>query len=280
MQKEIAEQGIIVRDRSSMPLLANTFRITVGTPKQNGKFLKCLKAALGKSAEYDAVLFDMDGVLIDVSKSYRAAIEKTANNYFASKQADIRVTQEEVAKIKSVSGFNNDWDATYGLVKCLENGILIETATLLGKEEKESALYLELKAAFQEIYLYGLITEEKSMISAKTLGEIAASGMRIGIVTGRPRAEAEFAVRRNGWEKYFPAKSMIALEDCDEEKPSPKPLLLAAKRIGANNPIYVGDSASDAAACKAAGIPCVIVGTEAIGDWNVKKSDDILAVVK
>ena len=35
-----------------------------------------------------------------------------------------------------------------------------------------------------------------------------------------------------------------------------------------------------AAACRAAKIPCIIVGSEAEGDWNVQKTDDILAVIK
>lgn len=280
LQKEIAAQGIIVRDRSSMPLLANTFRITIGTPAQNRKLMGCVRRTLSDKPVYDTVLFDMDGVLVDVSKSYRVAIERTANGYFAKKRMKARVTQKEIGKIKSISGFNNDWDATYAIVRGMTEGKTLSEAAPLSKEEKGSRLYSKLKSAFQKIYLNGLIQKEKPLISAKTLEEIAASGMKIGIVTGRPRAEAEFAIRKNGWEKYFPSKSIIALEDCEEEKPSQKPLLLAAKRLGAKNPIYLGDGPSDIAACKAAGMPCVIVGNATVGDWNVKKSDSILAVIK
>ncbi|MEM2138438.1 MAG: HAD-IA family hydrolase, partial [Candidatus Anstonellaceae archaeon] len=102
----------------------------------------------------------------------------------------------------------------------------------------------------------------------------------IGIVTGRPRYEAEFAVKNNGWEKFFPPEKIVALEDCEEEKPSPKPLLLAMGKLGAKRAIYVGDTASDYAAAKAAKIPCVIVGRQTKGDWNVEKTDDIAGLVK
>ncbi|MFA6328253.1 MAG: histidinol-phosphate transaminase [Candidatus Micrarchaeia archaeon] len=280
LQGQLAAKGIIVRDRSSMPLLSNTMRITIGTPQQNRKLMICIRSALGKNAGFDTVLFDMDGVLVDVSKSYRIAIEKTANDYFAGKNMGCRVTQKEVAKIKSNPGFNNDWDATYALVKATQGKRQLERTTPLGKGERRSGLYAELKEAFQELYLSGLIQKETPLIGGKTLEAIAGNGMKIGIVTGRPRAEAEFAVRNNGWGKYFPAKSIMALEDCDEEKPSPKPLLLAARKMDAKNPIYVGDSPSDSAACKAAGIPCVIVGNGARGDWNVLKTDGILAVIR
>jgi len=40
LQKSLAERGIIVRDRSNQPGLANSLRITVGTPVENDQFLE------------------------------------------------------------------------------------------------------------------------------------------------------------------------------------------------------------------------------------------------
>ena len=60
---------------------------------------------------YDALLFDMDGVLVDVTRSYRKAIQQTAG-YFLKR----KITLLEVEKIKSQVGMNNDWDATYALI--------------------------------------------------------------------------------------------------------------------------------------------------------------------
>jgi HAD superfamily phosphatase len=69
----------------------------------------------------DILIFDMDGVLIDVSKSYRKTIQRTTQFYletclgFERKRGDW-ITNEEISLFKSAGGFNNDWDLTSGLL--------------------------------------------------------------------------------------------------------------------------------------------------------------------
>ncbi|MGE5456825.1 MAG: histidinol-phosphate transaminase [Methanococcaceae archaeon] len=46
IQKLLAEKGIIVRDRSTQPMLDNCLRITIGTRKENVQFLNALKSIL------------------------------------------------------------------------------------------------------------------------------------------------------------------------------------------------------------------------------------------
>jgi len=69
----------------------------------------------------DLLIFDMDGVLVDVSRSYRKAIQKTVRIYFETclglnKGHGNLVTQEEISLFKSIGGFNNDWDLTSALI--------------------------------------------------------------------------------------------------------------------------------------------------------------------
>lgn len=69
----------------------------------------------------DILIFDMDGVLIDVSNSYRKTIQKTVHIYletYLGFQIDRRglVTNEAISLFKSAGGFNNDWDLTSGLL--------------------------------------------------------------------------------------------------------------------------------------------------------------------
>lgn len=67
------------------------------------------------------LIFDMDGVLIDVSRSYRGAIQRTVDIYldaclgFGTGGKGL-VTSEDVSLFKSAGGFNNDWDLTSGLL--------------------------------------------------------------------------------------------------------------------------------------------------------------------
>lgn len=70
----------------------------------------------------DVLVFDVDGVLIDVSGSYRNAIRQTVQLYLEaclrlpSYGGDL-VSQEDVAAFKLAGGFNNDWDLTTGILK-------------------------------------------------------------------------------------------------------------------------------------------------------------------
>jgi len=69
----------------------------------------------------DLLIFDMDGVLIDVSKSYRETIRQTVLIYlrmclgFETWTRGL-ISKEEIALFKSAGGFNNDWDLTSGLL--------------------------------------------------------------------------------------------------------------------------------------------------------------------
>jgi HAD superfamily phosphatase len=69
----------------------------------------------------DILIFDMDGVLIDVSKSYRKTIQRTVQIYLETclgfrKKGGDWVTNEEISLFKSAGGFNSDWDVTSGLL--------------------------------------------------------------------------------------------------------------------------------------------------------------------
>jgi len=48
VQEKLAQVGIIVRDRSSLPLMQNCIRITIGKPQENGLLVKELKKVLTK----------------------------------------------------------------------------------------------------------------------------------------------------------------------------------------------------------------------------------------
>jgi HAD superfamily phosphatase len=69
----------------------------------------------------DILIFDMDGVLIDVTKSYRKTIQRTIQVYletclgFQRKRGDW-ITNEEISLFKSAGGFNNDWELTSGIL--------------------------------------------------------------------------------------------------------------------------------------------------------------------
>ena len=74
-----------------------------------------------KANEFDSIIFDCDGVLIDVTKSYDTTINKTIS-YVLKEIADITVdtplTNEILLRFKSTGGFNDEIDITYSGILC------------------------------------------------------------------------------------------------------------------------------------------------------------------
>ena len=70
-----------------------------------------------KIKKLDAIIFDCDGVLINVSNSYDLAIKKTVD-FITSKFASIKlqVTTEMIDSFKKTGGFNDEVDVTYALI--------------------------------------------------------------------------------------------------------------------------------------------------------------------
>ena len=231
VQGRLASQSkILVRERAK--LVQNALRVTVCTPKENEYFLRSLlKAAV------DAVLFDVDGTLVDVSRSYFQAIRLAAQE-ISGKAVPMRLVRE----VKSLPGMNNDWDAT------------AEVLRRMGVRSTRK----QVAPVFQKLYMgiggNGLIKSEKPLLQERLLEKI---GKRMGIVTGRPRAEAEMAMKMLGLPKSVP---LVAMEDTAAGKPSPQPLLLATKRLKARLPVYIGDSPDDMEAAARAGCAFVAIG--------------------
>ncbi|MCX6730658.1 MAG: HAD-IA family hydrolase [Candidatus Roizmanbacteria bacterium] len=189
---------------------------------------------------FDSLIFDMDGVLVDVRMSYRKAIKKTAE-YFLKR----KIKDEEVNSIKQRVGMNNDWDATYELI----NNIKIP--------------YREVKDMFQRIYLgvgseKGLIDNETLLISKNDLSRLKNIYGKLGIATGRPKEEAQYVLDRFELKELFDV--VVTKEDTQKEKPYPDPILKAIKVLGVKKSVYIGDSPSDVVAATAAGIPILFVG--------------------
>jgi len=229
-EKLAGRYRILVRDRSG--LVPNALRVTVCTQKENDYFLKSL---LGAAA--DAVLFDIDETLVDVSRSYLEAIRLTAQEISGKK-----VAMRQVAIVKRMPGMNNDWDATVEVLR--------RQGVRLSKED--------VVPVFQRFYLgrngNGLIKSEKPLLQLRLLQKI---GKPLGIVTGRPRAEARIAMKMLGLPRTMP---LVAMEDTLLGKPSPTPLLLAKKMLGAKLPVYVGDSVDDCEAARRAGCAFIAIG--------------------
>ncbi|MGD2151472.1 MAG: HAD hydrolase-like protein [Desulfobacterales bacterium] len=70
------------------------------------------------------IVFDMDGVLLDVSKSYRDTVRQTARLFFKGAGSwknlpDPLFPLTDLARVKQSGGLNNDWDLTFLVISLL-----------------------------------------------------------------------------------------------------------------------------------------------------------------
>lgn len=78
-----------------------------------GNGIQATDEALRIARDIDTVVFDVDGVLIDVSHSFRSAISKAVQHYLANHlgwpgdELFLRVSETEL--FKKAGGFNSDW---------------------------------------------------------------------------------------------------------------------------------------------------------------------------
>lgn len=243
-------KDILVRNRTKDQLLKNCLRIGIGTKEQCDKFIKALKEILRE----DVLLFDLDGVLVDVSNSYRLAIKETAE-FFTKK----KVLNKEIQKFKEQGGFNNDWDLTEAIISSRNVNVSKE----------------EIIKKFQELYLgkngeTGFIDNETWLLPKKILQNLYRK-YRLGIVTGRPKDEAFYVLQENGILEFFDV--IITMQDYPEDKAKPNPfsINLALEKLGRKNAIYIGDSIDDMKAAQNAKIKAIGVMPPNISSDRLKQ---------
>jgi pyrophosphatase PpaX len=105
----------------------------------------------------------------------------------------------------------------------------------------------------------------------EALDALRAAGRRTGIVTSKSRDTTAMAFRAVGLADRFDV--VVTASDTTEHKPSPVPLRLCLKRLGATaaGSIYIGDSPFDIQAGAAAGMTTAAVA------WGVFGRDALLA---
>ncbi len=261
---KLVESGILIRNICQYPRLENYLRVNVGTAAENDKFLDALRNIFAESKS-KGIIFDVDGVLVDVTNSYREAIKQTA-----AAMTGKEFTNIDVEEIKKLPNSNNDWDVTYALITGIRD---------MKSICRTCAQYKKTKDKFQELYLGGLRDQEEVLVSKETIDKLKKKGYKLGIVTSRPRDEVLYALKQFIPE-FFSEDCIIALEDCKVEKPNPDPLLLAKERMNSESVMYVGDTVNDRLAARAANMKYVSVVTDPDSDFIITNINQILEVLK
>ncbi|NIM26448.1 MAG: HAD hydrolase-like protein [Nitrososphaeria archaeon] len=102
------------------------------TKKQEGIYID--DSILDSIRSSDGLIFDCDGVLIDITKSYDLTIKKTTKlvlERFANISDSIEIDSKIIDGFKSTGGFNDEVDVTYASI------ISLIAAKKLGRDQKE-----------------------------------------------------------------------------------------------------------------------------------------------
>jgi len=114
---------------------------------------------------------------------------------------------------------------------------------------------------------------------ADVLVLLKEEGRRLGVVTAKRRSTVELAFAQVPLAHLF--ETVVGGDETDRHKPDPEPLLLAAKRMGADpaTTAYVGDSPYDIRAARAARMHAIGVSWGRIHDRRVLEAEEPDAVV-
>jgi HAD superfamily hydrolase (TIGR01548 family) len=234
--------------------------------------------------QVDAVVLDIDGVLVDVADSYRRAIIESIDRVYGD-----TIEKAAVQQFKNAGGFNNDWELTYGAALFVlagresavsdlaaftdaiaEQGGGLDAAEAVVRDllddSAESRVFDawdpdQLRDVFQTLYLGadlyrdieggeppfdapGYIHDEPLLVDDETLAALQ-DRFAVGVVTGRPAAEADIALERVGLD--LPPKHRFTMDDWEEGKPHPAALQTLAERFDAERVAFAGDTLDDVA---------------------------------
>jgi HAD superfamily phosphatase len=183
------------------------------------------------------IVFDVDGVLAEVTESYREAIVRTVDHFTGQ-----RVTRELVQHYKNAGGWNNDWLLSQKIARDL--GVEIDYGTVVDY--------------FNQIFIGqkgdGLIQRE-SWFPRPGLLERLSERFGLAIFTGRLQYELDITLER--FVRDFRFDPIICAEHVANGKPAPDGLLAIQRMKPGRKLWFVGDTVDDARSAKAAGVPFI-----------------------
>ena len=183
------------------------------------------------------IVFDMDGVLADVTESYREAIVQTVEHYTGQ-----RVSRDLIQQYKNAGGWNNDWALSQKI------------AADLGVEIPYNQVVDHFNLIFIGANGGGLIHREAWFPKPGLLERLRES-YGLAVFTGRLLYEAEITLKR--FVSGFPFDPLLCADHVTNSKPAPDGLLAIQRMKPGSKLIYVGDTVDDARCARAAGVPFI-----------------------
>ena len=190
----------------------------------------------GRSAELRAVLFDLDGTVVDSEPLWANAMRMIAADLGGT------LTEEVLARSTGLS------------VPASVDLMLAELGSDLSRHEATRQLLERTAEVFADELMWQPGAQE--LIDA-----LRAEGVTTALVTSSPRVVVDVAMQRLGAHRF---DLSVCGDEVSAAKPDPTPYLVAMQRLGrpAADCLAVEDSPSGTVAAVAAGIPVLVVPSE------------------
>ena len=181
---------------------------------------------------FQAVIFDMDGVLIDSESKYAVSIDNMLAEYGISITREQRLAFIGAGMMK-IAGWLKEWDPNFRYTteqfRDMFNGALLEG-----------------------------VNQVNSLMDGldEWLPGLQKKGIKMALASSGPKAIVDSVVEKYGLSVYMDA--VLSVADIKEAKPAPEIFLKAAALIGVEpgNCLVIEDSQNGINAAKAAGMTC------------------------
>jgi len=184
----------------------------------------------------DAVLFDLDGTLADtiplIVASFNAAIGPVTGRSYSLADVIARFGPPDTGMIRRE---------------------LPDEAVWRDADEMYHAYY---RKHHGKVVVFDGVPE--------MLAAVRATGLPVGLMTGKGRRSADITLAHLGWAVTFDA--VVTGDEAEKPKPNPEPLIQVARMLGVDprKCAYVGDSPADIKAGRAAGMKTIAAGWHAV----------------
>ena len=191
------------------------------------------------------ILFDIDGVIRDVTNSYRMAIQETVC-FFCEWKPSI----QDIDSIKNEGCWNNDWDLSLEMINrhIQNNNLSLSSPTKNKLIECFEHFYFGGDPNHHSSEWTGFIRNETLLVRKNLFDELTQQRIGWGFVSGAELPSARFVLEQR---LGLISAPLIAMGDAPE-KPDPTGFISLSSKLSkiplgiSNHPIaYIGDTVAD-----------------------------------